>query len=194
MASLRLAAVDGIGVLVAHDEERLALEPAASRPGHRGCMAAPSQVVAPEADLVMVAPAIAIFRAVECGRRRMTRQQVQRDPADAHRHVPVALRGQRQHRELLWRIPARRQTGRPACRARGICGRCARAARRSENATTPPWRTAPETRRNPAHRRHRRRGRRCRDRSRTELPVLDSARKLYARTRCGAAPFCERAR
>ena len=63
------------------------------------------QVVVPEADLVVIAQAVAILRAVEGGRRRMAREQVQRDLADAHRHIPMALRRQRQHREFVRRVP-----------------------------------------------------------------------------------------
>ena len=140
MASLRLPPSTGSEFWSPMIDEGLAAEAAARGRRRRGCIRhSRRQVVGPEADFVVIAPAVAIFRAVECGRSRMAREQVQRHPADAHRHVPMALRRQRQHGELLAANTSPcGQQARPACRATGTCGRCARARCRSESATAAP--------------------------------------------------------
>src|SRR5687767_6319598 len=70
-------AVGRVGIQVPHDHEALAIEAAgASRVVTDVTGASRRQVVGPEADLVVIAPAVAVLGAVESGRRRMADQQV----------------------------------------------------------------------------------------------------------------------
>ena len=93
MASCRLAPSTGSEFWSPMITNALPVESAALAARRRGCSRrAPIQIVAPEADLVVIAQAVAILRSVERRRRRVARQQVQRLPADAHRNIPVTLR------------------------------------------------------------------------------------------------------
>ena len=65
-------------------------------------------VVRPEPDLVGVAHPVAVLRPVEHGRRRVGGEDVDDAAVDVDRHVPVRLRRQPQHRQLVGRVPVRR--------------------------------------------------------------------------------------
>ena len=60
---------------------------------------------APEAHLVVVAAAVAVFGAVVHRRRRVAGEQMNRPAVDRHRHVPVAFRRERELFERLGREP-----------------------------------------------------------------------------------------
>ena len=62
-------------------------------------------IVDPESDFVVVAAAVAVFGAVEDGRRGMRSKNAQRSIAHAHRDVPVAFRRKPQNLPNFRRIP-----------------------------------------------------------------------------------------
>ena len=62
-------------------------------------------VVGPEPDLVGVAHAVAVLRPVAGRRRRARRQHVDELAGHVDRYVPVRRRRERQHRQLVGRVP-----------------------------------------------------------------------------------------
>ena len=69
-----------------------------------------SDIVHPEADLVVIASAVPVLRPVKVRWRWMAGQEMNRLLVRyLYRHVPVALRGERQHRQLVFAVEAGRQ-------------------------------------------------------------------------------------
>ncbi len=68
-------------------------------------------VVGPEADLVVVAQAVAVLGAVEGRRRRVRDEEVHGLVADLDRHVPVRLGREPEVLELVRGVPVRRRGG-----------------------------------------------------------------------------------
>ena len=100
-------AVNRVGVQITHDDEPLARAKTARAAIviNDVAIAAGRHVVAKETDFIMVATAVAILRAVENRWRWVCRQDVHCLALDLHRHVPVALGGERQQCQRLPRVP-----------------------------------------------------------------------------------------
>ena len=131
-------AVERVGVLVAGDHEPLGGRQSAVHPGIVVDVGRVGRVgrhvVGPEADLVVVARAVAVLGAVEDRRRRVRDEEVDGGAVDVDRHVPVRLGresyvvelGSRSTSRRARAWPGRRAASRRACRPSGTSGRCGR--------------------------------------------------------------------
>src|SRR5215470_1175040 len=68
-------------------------------------------IVGPEADLVEIAPPVAVLRPVEHRRRWVAYQEMHGALPDLQRQVPVTLRRQPEDGQYLGRVPVGRRRG-----------------------------------------------------------------------------------
>jgi hypothetical protein len=104
-------AVEWVGVLIAGDDELVRWMQAAALTVVVVDVTAPrgTDVVGPEPDLIVVASPVAVFGTVEHGWCGVTHEEVHCLATDLDRHVPMALRRQPEHSELIRRVPVGRR-------------------------------------------------------------------------------------